>query len=424
MRFTLASVILYAFCSILLPRLPFLSAFETTAGVFFRPWDGLTYRIRGLWHRSPRGKEEDGPKNGRGTPAASDWWSHLLPPPGKEVPWVPVGLRLLEGAGAARGALRYYAGPRSPVRPGDPVVRGKALVGFIRAVSARGWVDVVPMNREGSPCVRAEVRGTVAGEGVTFVAGGADRMIPGHILIRVPASRDALVEGSAAFTVADALTPGVPDGFLVGFVETRSRPVEHGRDVALLPPYGEDDLHRVIALVPPDRGHGGGVRFVPYEPLLGAVETGLYTVPCAEGGGPLYRVHAGRERGLLRGDLVTARAFAVARLERVGWFVSTARPLLRRGATIRGAVFPPKGGARFFSLHIDSGEGRLWSGRTDPPLGPLSRPLPLYLVSSPVRGLERYPVARLVASGTDGTVKFRLPLPGEACRCLTFRLSR
>ena len=428
MRIVLALVSLYAFCSVLLPHLSFITAFESTMGVFFRPWDAL---FSGLHPESGPGKDASGSvvevpgrgsRKGKGREAlVSDWWWEVLPSPEATPGCSAVALRRAERRGGSRGTPRYFAGPRSPVRGGDPVVRGRVLVGFVRRVSTGGWIDVVPMDREDASAVRAEVRGSVAGETASFVAGGLSRRIPGDILIRVPADRYALMEGSPAYTVEDPLTPGVPAGLLVGRVEVRNRRLGHGRDVALRPPFSERDLLRVAALIPNERQGQGSPPPLVWEPFQEEVEVPLHVHVMPASGRKVFRVHAGRERGLSPGDLVESRGWLVARLERVGWFASTARPLLRAGEVFPCAAFPKEGPPCFFSLKIEEEEGAGWTGKAEPPVPDRALGLPMYLASFPLEGGERYPVARITVLGGEGGVRVETPLPAETGRCLAFR---
>jgi cell shape-determining protein MreC len=423
MRIAIFIVITYACLSMLFPSWAPLACFESTALLFYRPWDWLSGQGIGsptMGDTTPAFSVRD-PAAAPADEAAGLWERVFTLPEGLEK-YTLIGARSTMPLRAEQRHIHYYAGDAPPIRPGDPVVCGGALVGFVRESKRPSQVHVVLLNAPESDSVVGELRGTLAERSVHFVAGEASPVFDGGILIRFASDRFGLAEGSLAYTAKEPLTPRIPEGLFLGAV--RKAPPEAGSLVtraALVPPFGPCDLHRVAVLVPSHRLAEQVHRIVPDLPIKRVSVRARLTHSLARGE-YCIRINGGHEKGIAAGNLLWAEGFVVGRIDRVGLFASTARLLGSPGAHQQAAVPSRAQGMVFFGLQVIEQEGLCFRVRSDRPLEDLESGTPVYLTGEPCAGFESGPAYQVVDPEKGREFCIVVPWNGgkEACYGLKF----
>lgn len=405
MRIFTFIVVLYAFLSLIFSRSETLTSIETTALNFYRPWDAF------------RGNSEFLPEPPP-PPAISAWWNPIVNTPGLGEKHAVLAARAYGRIRENQSKVAYYTHDALPVEAGDPVVMGSALVGFVAEHRPPAGVLVTLLHDRNSPLLAGEVKGTVAGEEIGFAAGGPSPEMRGAILLRIPSVRLGLVSGSTAYSRAHPLTPKVPHGLLLGRVTLHaSSEAEQLDEAALVPAYSPHQLHRVGILVPVERLAAGTSAVTIPEVSLQDLEVSA----CLASGRNQFRVYAGKERGLARGDLLVRGGYALARLEHVGLFASSASLLAAPGEEIEVACTTSEDLLRRFRITIIRRTGLVLEVEAEEKPEDLMPGLPLYLTGDPCSGMESSP-AFLVLHPGEGK-RFSLTVPWSAAgesRCLHF----
>jgi hypothetical protein len=326
--------------------------------------------------------------------------------------------RAYAGIRKDQSKVTYYTQAALPVTAGDPVVVGSALVGLVAKPRPPDGVLVTLLNDPDCPLVAGEVKGTVAGEEIGFAAGGPAPEARGLIRLRIPSARLGLASGSQAFSKAHPFRPRVPPGFYLGRVTRgEENPDQSLDEAALIPAYGAYQLHRVGILVPVERLEAGTPAIVIPDLRLKDVEVSA----CLGSGSHHFRVYAGKERGLAQGDLVVRGGYALARLDQVGFFASSATLLTTTGEEIEVAFTTLEGDLERFRITILRRTGLLFEAKAGEKPEGLESGLPLYLSGYPCSGLESYPAFLVLDPCEDQRLILTVPWPltGQS-RCLHF----
>ncbi|MHC4942149.1 MAG: hypothetical protein ACYTG7_03940 [Planctomycetota bacterium] len=410
MRLLTFIAILYACLSLFAPHWKPLACIEGTGLLFYRPWD----HARGTWPADQAGGYDAAPVL-RGTANSSilqQWWSRVvhmpIPAPGFSL----VAARSLEPVSCSKSRIAYHVDPRVPVLAGDPVVCGGAVVGFVDRIKPGGSMELKLLGKDVGRTVLAEVQGTVAGSKVRFIAGGPSLDLEGCIRVQFPSTRYGLAEGSLAYTGESPLTPGIPAGLLLGTVRLVRPGIGETREKAgLQPPVDELLLNRVAVLLPTDR-----LNVLEDQVLINTppAERVAVKVKCVAGDGlPVFRIFAGLEAGLSRGDILVVNGIAVARLERVGFYSASAHLLAVPGQDLVLLSGSGAGEGRPFRARIESRKGFQYLARSDDCPKDLERGECLYLAKDPASGLERHPAFQVLDPGEGDRMILRIPLSGE-----------
>ncbi len=417
-------LVLYACLSMLAPSSEFFKCIETTGLLFYKPWDALWKKL------APAGTDDRPtlhfpahlPDNGYGLPETDvrRWWDGAVPGTADVRGFSFIAARSLGPVRPDRGRFCCYAGPDPLVMPGDPVVAGGALLGFVDDFTDSSRLPVVLLSASDSRTVVGEVRGTVAGREVSLVVGGLYRAMKGGISARFPSVGFALAGGGLVFTAKRRLESKVPQGFYLG--ELRSPEVNGdstGSDVFLVPPHSGAVPSHAAVVVPSGRaGWEDGWR-TP-ELRFDRVHVKVRAVTGNPKVRPAIRVSAGKEEGLYAGCLLIVNGFAAGRIERVGFFASIAFPVVSVGTETCAAVFPAGMGAKVFMMTVLKQDGFLFRVQARQPLDCLKPGMRVFLGDDPCSGSECYP-AFVVKDRGDGRV-FTLELPWpdrkNGCFCL------
>jgi hypothetical protein len=412
MRLLTFIAILYACLSLYAPHWKPLAIVEGTGLLFFRPWDhvigsGSNDEAEGMGAAAIQ-------SSGSSASVRRQWWSPVLNMPIPARGFSLVAARSLQPVTPAQRRIAYRTEPGAPVLPGDPVVCGGALVGFVDRFESGDCMEVKLLRKDEGRSVLAEVQGTVAGSSVRFIAGGPSLDMEGCIRVQFPSIRYGLAEGSLAYTGESPLTPGIPAGLLLGTVRVVRPGLGDVSDrAALEPPVDERLLNRVAVLLPTDRLNAleDQVR-IPATPSE-RVPVEVKCVAGQGGGLPAFRIFAGLEAGLSRGDILVVNGIAVARLERVGLYAASARLLAAPGQEIFLMNASDAGKGRPLRARIESCKGfRLLASIEESP-GGLEQGDTLFLARDSATGLERHPAYQVLDAGEGGRSVLCVPWTGE-----------
>ena len=402
----------YALLSLAMPRSTAVSLLETTGLLFSRPFERLFQScLDGLEFDAA---EEDGKVlshvdpalviKGPMTLADQDrlWWRKTLAPP-DGVTTFGVRLRALGPVPPDRDWVAYRAETGTTIRPGDPVVIAKALVGFVSEVQGADGRTVIVrlLSHAKSSIVVGVVEGTVAGSSITFAAGGSGKL-PGSIRVGYSSTRYGLRPGCAVYTAREPQARRVPPGYFLGVIDTLE--AERGRvhgDILILPPFAGDELSRAAALV----SGGRPMEARSASPTVSEVAVTVRPRKTGTGGQASgYHVTGGIEKGFASGDLLTVDGVAVGLLRGVGILLSTADPLLARGARHAAVIRSRKGGPIPFHLDVIGRDDQGIRIRSDRRLVGIEPGLALFLAVDPLSGLEAYPAAHVLTVESEDTL--------------------
>ncbi len=423
MRIITFAVILYACLSLFAPRLKPVASFEAAGILFYWPWDALAGWLGGgAGDGSVHAPSPAAVAPSRKSAIKDRWWEWLARLKDRDGRYALIGARSLGVIRPHQARIPYYAGPSPPVEPGDPVLVGGALVGFVSEFSDRTRLPIALLNHAVPRKVLGAVRGVVADRDLYFVVGGSSKEIAGCIQVEVPPGRTDFIEGSRAYTVESSLVPGVPGGLVLGTVRLVRKLWERHPDIGIVPPYPPERLYRTAILVPAARLEGRDRIVVP-EITLRSVWVRAFFDPGIRTGHPVLRVYAGLEKKIAPGDLLVSGGFALGVIEQAGLFASRGALLLYPGRTVQAAVFPRDGMPEYFLMEIVDREGLCFQVRAERELDRLEAGWPVYLATDPCTGLETFPVGTVIDAGSGRCFTLGIPWQGwvEACSCLGFR---
>lgn len=419
MRISTFIILLYAFLSLFTPRFPGIQFFETTGLLLFQPWDFLCEAVGldGLPDPSAGpSRTADSPPVESSSPVAPSWWDKVFHIDDPSQAFTLLGARKIDAPSSSRKETLYYGNPESRVTPGSPVIAGGALIGFVNEMEHPSIIPVVMLNSPASRLVLGELRGTVAGSEVVFVAGGPSTQNAEGIRVQIPSSRFGLTRGSPAYTRENSRTPGVPSGLLLGHVDVDPPRLGQIRgDISLVPPFSEPELNRVAVLIPnmnPRPAHAVKVPPVPLE----FVSLKARLVPAGRSRPPCFRIYGGVEKGLRKGDLLVMDGVAVGRLDRRGLLISSASCLLRAGQKTHAAICVEGDSACQGFMDVLRQEGFSFQVRWESCIQGLKVGCPVYLSESPCSGLEEYPAFFVKDPGDGEMFWINIPRPGQEKR--------
>lgn len=423
MRFFISIALVYAGLSLFASTWMPVMLVEGTGLLFYRPWD----RLRTLWTDENETTTEQAPawRVQHRSFADPRWWQPVFAA-GDRLPGFSLfAIRRIDRLPLKRGVLYYDLEPDLPVRTGDPVILGNALVGFVYSAAPGTPLGIKLLQDDADCAVLGEVSGTVAGTSVRFIAGGPSLEMEDLARIRVPSNRFGLAEGGTAYTAYDSMTPAVPAGLLLGRVRLgKAGPGELRDKVALQPAVPRERLNRLAVLVPTTRLGDPPLRDQTwvFPPPLEAIPVTITRTLKPWGCAADFRIDAGLECGLSPGDLIVSDLGALARLDRVGLFASSASILVRPGQEVELIVAHAEHGVIGFTASVEElCAGNYSVTSPDKPAG-LEKGLAVYLAKEACSGLERYPAFFVMDAGEGD--RFTLALPAAAASqegcCLHF----
>lgn len=398
MRIKTFIVVIYACLSISAYHWKPVSTIESLALIFYKPWESLwgllpEERLTSSWNLDQSLVQRAETMSDASEEVSYRWWGGVIPPSDLLSGYLPLAGRVMGRILSSQNRFTYYLEYADSVAPGDPVVVGESLVGFVTKIdAASGRVTVVLLNHEASPPVLGEVRGTVAGKGVYFIAGGPSPGLTGCIDVQFPSSRFGLNSGSLAYSKAHSENQEFPSRFLLGQVRVgRPKMGELQEEVALDPVLEPWELNRVCVLVPADRpGFEESRLLIPSIPME-RIPVQAKVLPVGREPHPAFRVSSGMEEGLAPGTILIRHGTAVARLSRVGLFSSFADFLAAPGDEITVAYLPENGMTRPLRIKVIQRQGFRFLCEFTGRRARVCKGDPLFIAEKPCSGLESYP---------------------------------
>jgi|GEM_PF-3470880 len=404
-RILLAAALIYALLSLAAPHLLPIRVIEVSTLVVARPWESLFSIFFGRWSAV-----EPAAGSWRDPEAVADdrsalWWKPVLEPLERLPAQRLLAGRVVHRFGSGRTRLSIAMGPVPPVRPGDPLVYGSSLIGFVARIDPSSTqVEARLLSDRSSRVIAAEIGEGIAGGAIECIVGGATRGAGSAanrtILLEYPSTRFGLSQGARVITSSRFNPPDIPPGLLLGSLTLRPSDTGEARSRAgVLPPFPSTWLERLAVLVPCEREGVTGRHPVPDLRVARQVVM-LARPPGFLSPTDRLRVNAGMETGCAPGDLLCSEGFLVGRLERVGLWTSVAEYFLAEGR-ILPVVFLTLQGPEPNDILVVEREDGVCRVRARHHRAGLAGGEPLFLGSESCSGAEIYPLCRVEDPG-DG----------------------